>query len=256
MEFRGKIAEIQQAMAATGDLAARRRAVLHDLAPHRGERVLEVGCGSGLLLREIALALGPHGLAMGLDRSPDQIAAALAEGEGVPALKAELGDACAIPFGDALFDAAVATHVIEYIEAAETALAEIRRVLKPGARFVCLATNWDNEFWHGPDRALTAEVTEPWKAQAPWPNLPACIGPMLARAGFRGLRQVPVPVVSSTLSESQMGVWMSRLMAAFAVEQGVAEETARRWLDAIGRADEAGEFFYSSLPILTSATAA
>jgi len=78
MEFTGKIAEIQRAMAATGDLAGRRLAVLHELGPHRGERVFEIGCGSGLLLREIGLAVGPHGLAMGLDLSADQITAALA----------------------------------------------------------------------------------------------------------------------------------------------------------------------------------
>jgi len=173
----------------------------------------------------------------------------------VPGVKAEIGDARAIPFDDALFDAAVATHVIEYIEDAPMALTEIRRVLKPGARFVCLATNWDGEFWHGPDPALTARVTGPWKAQAPWPNLPARIAPMLAGAGFRGIRQIPVPAVSSSLSESQIGVWMSRLMARFAVEEGVSEETTRAWLAAIDTADAAGEFFYSSLPILTTATA-
>ncbi len=64
MEFTGEIAEIQQR------LAARRHAVLQELAPRRGERVVEVGCGAGLLLRDIGLALGPHGLAAGVDISP------------------------------------------------------------------------------------------------------------------------------------------------------------------------------------------
>lgn len=79
MEFTGEIATIQQRLAACHEMAARRHAVLQELAPRRGERVIEVGCGAGLLLREIGLALGPHGLAAGVDVSPDQIAAAARE---------------------------------------------------------------------------------------------------------------------------------------------------------------------------------
>ena len=73
MEFTGEIAEIQQRLAASHEMAVRRNAVLQELAPRRGERVIEVGCGAGLLLRDIGLALGPHGLAAGVDISPDQI---------------------------------------------------------------------------------------------------------------------------------------------------------------------------------------
>ncbi len=45
MEFTGEIAEIQQRLAASHEMAVRRNAVLQELAPRRGERVLEVGCG-------------------------------------------------------------------------------------------------------------------------------------------------------------------------------------------------------------------
>ncbi|MEL6577468.1 MAG: methyltransferase domain-containing protein, partial [Pseudomonadota bacterium] len=76
MEFLGTSAALQRRMAETRDLAQRRLAILHELAPRRGERVLEIGCGAGLLLREIALATGAHGLAAGVDISPDQVAAA------------------------------------------------------------------------------------------------------------------------------------------------------------------------------------
>ncbi|HUF86403.1 MAG TPA: methyltransferase domain-containing protein, partial [Thermohalobaculum sp.] len=214
MEFTGQIAEIQQRLAACREMAARRNAVLQELEPRRGQRILEVGCGAGLLLRDIGLAVGPHGLAAGVDLSPDQIAAAERACAGVPAVKPMVGDVAMLGYPDGVFDAAVAVQVLEYIEDVPGTLAGLRRVLKPGGRFLCLATNWDSAFWHGPPEALTAEITGAWGGHAPWPNLPARLPPMLARAGFGNIRWLPVPVVNPTLHENTFAYWGARLMAA------------------------------------------
>jgi cyclopropane fatty-acyl-phospholipid synthase-like methyltransferase len=72
----GELAVVQQRLAACRDLVARRLAVLEALAVAPGEQVLEAGCGSGLLLREIGAAVGEQGLAIGIDVSPDQLTAA------------------------------------------------------------------------------------------------------------------------------------------------------------------------------------
>lgn len=254
MDFTGTRAEIQQRMAATRDLAARRMAVLHELSPRRGERILEIGCGAGLLLREIGLSVGAHGLAAGVDISPDQIAAAERECDGVPGVRAAVGSIAGLEWPDAVFDAAVAEHVLEYLDDPRAALFELRRVMKAGARLVVLATNWDADFWHGPEPELTNPVVAAWRAEVPWPNLPAQLGPMLAAAGFSATRQVPVPVVNSGLGEDTVALWMSRLLAVAAEESG-AQARPASWLAALDRADAAGEFFYSSVPILTTAVA-
>jgi len=255
MDFTGEIATAQQRLAACQEMAARRHAVLQELNPRRGERVLEVGCGAGLLLRDIGLALGPHGLAAGVDVSPDQIAAATRECAGVPAVKPMVCDIRALDYPDGVFDAAVAVQVVEYIDDAEGALAELRRVLKPGGRFLCLATNWDSAFWHGPDVGLTAEIAAAWEGQAAWPNLPARLPPMLARGGFASIRTLPVPIVNPNLHENTFAYWIARLMAAYAVGRGVPGPRADAWLQALDAAEAEGEFFFSSVPILTTAIA-
>ncbi|MDH3668266.1 MAG: methyltransferase domain-containing protein [Paracoccaceae bacterium] len=255
MDFIGEIATIQQRLAACQEMAARRHAVLQELAPRRGERVIEVGCGAGFLLREIGLALGPHGLAAGVDISEDQIAAAARECAHVPAVKPMVGDIRVLDYPDEVFDAAVAVQVVEYIEDVPGALTELRRVLKPGGRFHCLATNWDSAFWHGPEATLTAQIARAWDAHAPWPNLPARLPPMLVTAGFGSIRTLPVPVVNPNLHENTFAYWAARLMAAYAVEQGVDKAQAQAWLDALDEAEQADEFFFSSVPILTTAIA-
>ncbi len=256
MEFSGEIASLQRRMSACREMAERRAAVVGALAPRRGERVLEIGCGAGLLLREIGLGLGPHGLAAGIDVSPDQIAAATAACEGVPAVRPEIGDACALPFPNAVFDAAVAVQVVEYVAAAETAIAELRRVLKIGGRLLCLATNWDSAFWHGAPPTLTRQIADAWEGHAAHPNLPARLAPLLARAGFAGIRQAPVPIVNAEFAEHAFAHGLARLMAEHAVEEGLARSEAEAWLKALSDADAEGEFFFSSVPILTTASAA
>ncbi|MEO1469164.1 MAG: methyltransferase domain-containing protein [Pseudomonadota bacterium] len=251
MEFTGDIAALQQGMARTRDLAQRRLAILHELAPIRGARVIEIGCGAGLLLREIALATGPHGLAAGIDVSADQVEVARAEIEGVPGARADTGDATDLDWPDGVFDGAVAAHVLEYLDDPEGALRSVRRVLKPGARLVVLATNWDGDFWHGTAPATAAPVIAAWRAAMPWPNLPARLGPMLTASGFTSLRQVPVPVVNTALSEDLLAPWMARLMAA---EAGAPAGPA--WLAEMAASDGTGAVFYSSVPILTTAVAA
>ena len=78
---------------------------------------------------------------------------------------------------------------------------------------------------------------------------------MLAAAGFGNIRTLPVPVVNPSLHENTFAYWIARLMAAYAVETGVPESKAREWLDALDAAEAADEFFFSSVPILTTAIA-
>ena len=253
VHFRGELARLQQNLAATPALAERRRAVIDTLDPHRGERVIELGCGAGLLLREIGMALGPHGLAAGIDISPDQAAAARAACREAPAVAAETGDMTALARPDAVFDAAVTVEALEHVPDTDAALAEILRVLKPGGRLLCLATNWHSAFWHGADPALTARITAAWDSHLAHPNLPARLPARLAAHGFAAIRQIPVPVVDPRLDPQSYAWWIARLMAAHAGATGLAAGAARDWLAALDAAEAEGAFFFSMVPILTVA---
>jgi len=76
MRYSGDLAAIQRSLARCHDLVARRVAVLAALDAGLGDVVLEVGCGGGTYLREIATAVGEQGRAIGYDVSADQLAAA------------------------------------------------------------------------------------------------------------------------------------------------------------------------------------
>ncbi|HOU55255.1 MAG TPA: class I SAM-dependent methyltransferase [Myxococcota bacterium] len=90
----------------------------------RGREVLEVGCGTGLILQRLA---GLASRAVGVDLSPGMLRKARERG-----LEVLEGRAEALPFPDASFDVAVSFKVLAHVPDVRAALAEMARVVRPG----------------------------------------------------------------------------------------------------------------------------
>lgn len=99
------------------------------LSPVEGERILDLGCGTGHLTAEIAEA---GAVAVGVESAPDMVRTARAE---YPDLAFCRGDARALPFGR-VFDAVFSNAVLHWIGDAAAVVAAIYGVLRPGGRVV------------------------------------------------------------------------------------------------------------------------
>ena len=111
-----------------------------DLArPIPGERVLDVGAGAGQLALEIAASVGPSGEVLAVDPSADAVAAierrATEARERAP-VRALRATAESLDVGDTRFDLAVSRNSVMYFADLERGLANIRRALRAGGRFV------------------------------------------------------------------------------------------------------------------------
>ena len=101
-------------------------AALDLLDPQPGERILDVGCGEGTLTRKI---IDRGAIVLGIDNSPEMIAAARANG-----IDAVLMDAADMTFASE-FDAAFSNATLHWVLEKERAARAIFRALKPGAHF-------------------------------------------------------------------------------------------------------------------------
>jgi ubiquinone/menaquinone biosynthesis C-methylase UbiE len=102
-----------------------------------GESVLDVGCGTGSLVRVARQQVGTTGRVAGIDASPAMIARARKK---VPDARFEVAFAQSLPFADAEFDVVVNTLMLHHLPRVDrdAAMREMRRVLKPGGRVLCV----------------------------------------------------------------------------------------------------------------------
>ncbi len=97
----------------------------------RGDRVLDVACGTGVLTRVVAEAVGPGGTVAGLDCDPGMLTIAA---RAAPSIAWHRGVAEHLPFHDAAFDAVVSQFGLMFVQDRSVALREMWRVLRPGGR--------------------------------------------------------------------------------------------------------------------------
>ena len=108
-----------------------------------GEKVLDVGCGTGVLAREALGRVGRDGQAVGLDPNEGMLAVAA---RTEPNIEWRQGDAGSLPFEDASFDAVVSQFALMYFPDRAASLREMWRILAPGGRLAVAA-------WAALDRA-------------------------------------------------------------------------------------------------------
>ena len=109
-----------------------------------GEKVLDVACGTGELVRRIA-EVTPGAELTGIDLAPNMVEQARHKLAGETDARIEQADAHDLPFVDDTFDVVVCANTFHYFTHPEGVLQEARRVLAPGGRLVLL--DWCRDFW-------------------------------------------------------------------------------------------------------------
>ena len=116
-----------------------REAIVDLAAVSPGERVLDVGCGTGTLALAAARRVGANGTVHGVDAAAEMVARAKQKASrgGLPAAF-DVAPAQALPFPDGAFDVVLCTLVVHHLPdgARQQAVAEMRRVLRPGGRLL------------------------------------------------------------------------------------------------------------------------
>ena len=101
-----------------------------------GDKVLEVGCGTGVLAREALARVGQEGQVVGLDLNEGMLAVAA---RTEPQVEWRQGNATSLPFDDMSFDAVVSQFALMYFPDRVASLREMWRVLAPAGRLAVAA---------------------------------------------------------------------------------------------------------------------
>jgi SAM-dependent methyltransferase len=164
------------------DPASVARAVLDALAVDAADSVLELGCGSGRALRDVAARV-QRGFAAGVDPSELMVRHArwrnrrYVESGRVAIALGDSGDLSAFP--DGRFDKAYGVHVVYFWRTPRRDLAEVARVLRPGGRLLLGYCPDVPGAAPGPTRAPVTRV-EAWLREAGYADVATSVGERLA----------------------------------------------------------------------------
>jgi arsenite methyltransferase len=246
IEFDEKEAAETERSYLTADIVATREIVMELLAPKQDERILDIGSGPGLLLRDIADAVGPDGFAAGIDISESMTAIARHRCRDLANVELATGDAVTLPWPDAAFDRAVSTQVHEYVPDLGQAFAELRRVLKPGGRAVVMATDSASILFGPPENETFARIQDVWPRHCAHPFLPRELDGKLADAGLSVTGRKTHVILNHQFGPDHFGWHMARAMSFYAAKQGViTKDEGKAWVNRLQSLADAGGFFFS-----------
>jgi ubiquinone/menaquinone biosynthesis C-methylase UbiE len=225
-----------------------------DLRP--SDAVLDVGCGPGDRVVELAQQVGAGGRAVGVDYSEALIHEAHRRwaSSDLP-VSFHVGDAHALPFPDASFDACRAERVFVHLQDPARAFAEMVRVAKPGARVAVFDMDADTLIVDAPDRRVTRAILD---LRADLFRSRGWIGRRL-RALYVEHAMTAVQIAPATCvfmdHDFASAFWSLGQTAALARDRNLisaAEEVD--WLSALRDAGAGGRFFLSVTAFLACGT--
>ena len=184
---------IEQVGALPGELAMDRLGV----AP--GQRVVDLGCGSGRTTLELAARVGPSGNVVGVDISAEMLARGRERAAGLGNVEFVHADVQVYDLGEARFDAAYSRFGVMFFADPVAAFANVRRALRPGGvlSFVCWQGVFDNEWMLVPGAAVagvTGSLPPMPGPDEPGPFAladPGRVHAVLGAAGFGSVEVVP-----------------------------------------------------------------
>jgi len=228
-----------------GAVALRRRSYdLLGAAP--GTSVVDVGCGAGRAVAELA---GRGVRAVGAD--PDEQMVAVARGRW-PDADLRLAEAYDLPLPDASMDGYRADKVFHILAEPERALAEARRVLAPGGRIVLVGQDWDTVVLDSDDPDLTRTIVHARADLVTDPRSVRRQRDLLLDAGFQ---DVEVEVHTGVFTGPAMLPMLIGMAEATCSSGAVTREQADAWV-ADQRTRAEGDRLFLAFPMfVVSATA-
>jgi len=229
-------------LAAMDEARAYKKLAASELGIAGGDTVLDIGCGPGADLPDMAAAVGRAGRVIGLDIDAASLAMAASRTRGLPHVLLTRCDAHDLGVADAVADRVYADRVGQHLADPLGALREVKRVLRPGGTAVFAEPDWDTLVIDHPDLGI-ARAYSRFVADRVVRN--GCIGrqlPALAsRAGLVVRRIIPMTSVSSDATAADKVLGLQRVTERAASAGYFTPEQARRWLGHLAK----GPFFAS-----------
>ncbi len=226
--------------------------LLHQLGLSQATRVLDVGCGLGTDVAELARCLPPGGTATGIDASDTMIGEARRRtahlGRGIVF---DIGDAASLPYDDASFDACRTETVLNHVADPQQVVREMARVTRPGGRVAALEFDHGTTLVDHPDRETTRTILDTFSDTMAQGWIGRQLPRLFRQAGLTSLQVTPSVVLTGyQIFRALIGNHVRRLC-----EDGVlTQQQAAQWWSPLDQQAARGDFLAGETLILVVAS--
>ena len=217
--------------------------ILRQLHLERGQRALDIGCGTGEDVVAMAALVGPTGEAVGLDSSQVMITEASKRHDHVPQVSFRVGDAHHLPFEPESFDGCRAERTLQHLTDPDGAMTEIARVLKSGGRLALVEPDWETLVIEGTDPAVSAVIWLNHMKRHPQPRIGRRLRGLLTANGFVEIALAAGVVIHTEFEHSKRAFGLAAAALNATAAGLVTEQEGARWIADLQRASETSQFF-------------
>jgi len=214
--------------------------LLDRLEPEHASSAIDVGCGYGADVIELAKRLRPGGRAVGVDLSETMITEARRRTAGIgPDVSLQVADALALPFEDSTFDISRTETVLQHLADPAHAVSEMVRVTRPGGRVGALELDQETMFIDHPD----IELLDTLRGSISHAMTQSAIGRQVPRlfveAGLTNVQTAPHVITGDPRA---FRLQLAHHVSALCARGAITAERATQWWSTIDDAAAAGHF--------------
>jgi len=211
-----------------------------------GDRVLEIGCGTGEDTRAIAKNVGSSGSIVAIDTSETMLKEAKNRSMSADSkIDFQVADVNNLEFPDRTFNCCWSQRVFQHLAEPTKALNEIARVLKPGGRVGILDTDWGTFAIDSQDKQLTQKITTCFAGLIQNGLVGRQLPRLCANSGFKNIDYFANTIISTNFEMLFDDFGMSEALAYLEHQQVCSKLELDSWKEELRKNHENNCFYFS-----------
>ncbi|MBC7399495.1 MAG: methyltransferase domain-containing protein [Mucilaginibacter sp.] len=205
--------------------------------------IVDLGCGAGKDVIELAKIVGKDVKVIGIDHDPVMVNQGKDDAKDISNIAFILSEAYPLPLADASITGLRTERVIQHLKEPQKVVDEIYRILKPGSPFVIIETDWHSLTFYTPFVEVQKKINN-YLTDAKINNGFAArkLTGYLKQAEFNNIKLEIHPFVLSTLDEANQYLWVEKMATEAAENDYITNDEYKQFYTALQQADNEGYF--------------